>query len=218
MSRFSIYHTVYARIFKIWRPKRFKLFLQLACPQPSHRLLDVGGHPSFWTENPVVFGEIDVLNVHPFDWHEHPEYHIRTCCGDGCALQFADKSYDVAFSNSVIEHVGSFERQEAFAKELSRVGKALWVQTPAFACPLEPHYLTLFVHWLPRKFRRFLIRWVSPRIWLQPTTKEQIDEMVETTRLLTKSEMRKLFPDCKIYTERFLGFIPKSYIAFRAAI
>ncbi len=41
--------------------------------------------------------------------------------------------------------------------------------------------------------------------------------MVETTRLLTKREMRQLFPDCEIYTEKLLGFIPKSYIAVRKA-
>ncbi len=41
--------------------------------------------------------------------------------------------------------------------------------------------------------------------------------MVESTRLLRKSEMRQLFPDCEILTERMLWVLPKSYIAFRRA-
>lgn len=210
---FSIYHDVYARIFKIWRRKRFALFVRLVSPKLDQRLLDVGGSPAFWTEYPVIFGGIDVLNIHPFEGIQNPEYHIRACCGDGCALQFADKSYDVSFSNSVIEHVGAWERQQAFAKEMLRVGKCVWVQTPAFACPIEPHYLLPFVHWLPKKIGGKIIRWFSPRLWIQRPSESEINDMLETTRLLTKREMRELFPHCDIYTERLLGFIPKSYIA-----
>jgi len=44
---------------------------------------------------------------------------------------------------------------------------------------------------------------------------DQINSMVETTRLLRKWEMRQLFPDCEIVTERMLWMIPKSYIAVR---
>lgn len=44
---------------------------------------------------------------------------------------------------------------------------------------------------------------------------EQISAMVESTRLLRKSEMHELFPDCEIVTERMLWMIPKSYIAMR---
>ena len=40
--------------------------------------------------------------------------------------------------------------------------------------------------------------------------------MVDQTRLLTKSEVRQLFPDCEIITERTLWVIPKSYIAVRS--
>jgi hypothetical protein len=53
----------------------------------------------------------------------------------------SDQEYDIAFSNSVIEHVGDWERQAAFASEIRRVGKNLWIQTPAKECPIEPHYL-----------------------------------------------------------------------------
>ena len=215
---FSIYHDVYARIFKIWRRKRLALFVRLVSPKLDQRLLDVGGSPAFWTEYPVIFGGIDVLNIHPFEGAQNLEYHIQTCCGDGCALQFADKSYDIAFSNSVIEHVGAWVKQQAFAKEMRRVGKCVWIQTPAFGCPVEPHYLLPFVHWLPKNIRKKIIRWLSPRFWMQRPSESEITDMLETTRLLTKREMRTLFPDCEIYTEHLLGFIPKSYIAVRKIV
>jgi hypothetical protein len=53
------------------------------------------------------------------------------------------------------------------------------------------------------------------RGWLEHPTREQINAMVETTRLLRKSEMQQLFPDCEIITEHMLWIIPKSYIAIR---
>jgi hypothetical protein len=51
--------------------------------------------------------------------------------------------------------------------------------------------------------------------WIERPNADQINSMVETTRLLRKSEMRQLFPDCEIVTERVFWIIPKSYIAIR---
>ena len=214
--RFSI-HDIYRRLFKIWRRKRFALFVRLLSPRSDQRLIDVGGYPGFWTQHPVLLKSVDTLNVHPVPWdkHSHPEYNIQTMVGDGCALVFPDKSYDITFSNSVIEHVGSWERQQAFAGEIRRVGKASWIQTPAFECPIEPHYLAPFVHWLPKSVQRRIVRWLTPWGLLQRPSASEVNEMVETTRLLKKREVHILFPDCEIYTERLFGFIPKSYVAFR---
>ncbi|HEV7405779.1 MAG TPA: class I SAM-dependent methyltransferase [Chthoniobacteraceae bacterium] len=144
-----------------------------------------------------------------------PGFQIRMLVGDGCALALETRSYDIAFSNSVIEHVGSWERQQQFAGEIRRVAQALWIQTPAYECPIEPHYLTPFVHYLPRWFQKKILRWGTVAGWLSRPGKEAVNEMVDTTRLLRKREMQQLFPDCEIMTERMLWFIPKSYIAIR---
>ena len=126
-----------------------------------------------------------------------------------------DKSYDIGFSNSVIEHVGSWERQRQFASELRRVARDLWVQTPAYECPLEPHFMAPFIHYFPRPAQKKMARWCTLWGWIERPSREQINFMVETTRLLRKSEMKQLFPDCEILTERLLWIIPKSYIAIR---
>jgi hypothetical protein len=160
---------------------------------------------------------IDCLNVHPIIWSEEsfPQQHITTVLGDGCALEYGDGSYDVVFSNSVIEHVGDLKRQRAFASEVRRVGKNLWIQTPAFECPLEPHFLVPFIHWLPVPMRKFCAKWLTPWGWITRPSKDEVNDKVLHTRLLTKNQMKEPFPDCKILTERLFGIFTKSYIAYR---
>ncbi len=213
---FSI-HSIYNKIFKVWRKKRFDLFLRLVVPSASDILLDVGGYPTFWTSQPQCVGRIDFLNLYEvsLSGENASNYNIRTLVGDGCSLTMPDKSYDIGFSNSVIEHVGSWERQQKFASEIRRVGRVLWVQTPAYECPIEPHYLTPFIHYIPHSIQKKILRWCTLWGWLQRPSQKEIDDAVETTRLLRLSEMQQLFPDCEIAIERMLWVIPKSYIATR---
>ena len=210
-------HTIYRRIFRVWRKKRYELFLETMRPDANYTCLDIGGSVYFWAQYSPPFRTIHTLNVRRSSTpvQEMPNYQIRTFIGDGCALPFPDQSYDIAFSNSVIEHVGSWERQKQFAADMRRVGKAVWCQTPAYECPIEPHYLAPFVHWLPESVQNRVIRWST--LWgiIQKPHKEKIHETVATTRLLRKCEMVQLFPDCEILTERLFGIVPKSYIAVR---
>lgn len=180
-------------------------------------MLDVGGHPGFWISQPPLVGNIDTLNVYPveFDSSAYPDHRIRTVVGNGCALPLKDKSYDIAFSNSVIEHVGEWKNQVAFASEIRRVGNAVWVQTPARECPIEPHYLAPFIHWFPPSFQRRLLRHFTPWGWISKPSPQEVDRVVDTTRLIRYREMKELFPDCEIYVEKFLLWLPKSYIAIR---
>jgi len=209
--------TVYQQIFKIWRAKRFKLFVQRLEPLRTASLLDVGGDPGTWTNQEPVVGRIDTLNVHEvaFNEEDFPLHSIRILVGNGCQLTFTNQSYDIAYSNSVIEHVGTWQDQIQFAQELCRVGRSVWCQTPAFECPIEPHYLTPFVHWLPRSLQRKILRHFTVWGWMTCPSIAEIEEMVETTRLISRKEMNILFPDCEIHTEYLLPFLPKSYIAIR---
>ena len=212
-------HTLLRPITRNWRRRRFQLFLRLMRPKPSDILLDVGGYPDFWTSHPQPVRRIDCLNLHELSWNPKsaPTHAIRTLLGDGCSIQMPDKSYDMAFSNSVIEHVSTWERQKEFAAEMRRVAKNLWVQTPAYECWIEPHYMTPFVHYLPRSMRRAILRWGTLWGWIERPDGDKINAMMETIRLLRKSEFRELFPDCEIVTERLLWIFPKSYIAIRRA-
>ena len=216
--KFSI-HSVYAQIFKVWRKKRMDLFFATIKPQADEMMLDVGGFPNTWTSHPRRVKHIDCLNVHQGGRAPRAgdEEYINMVIGDGCDLEYGDGSYDVVFSNSVIEHVGDWERQRAFAAEVRRVGKRLWIQTPAFECPFEPHFLAPFIHWLPASLRKAVVRWLTPWGWITRPSRDKVEETVNYTQLLSKKNVKELFPDCTVITERLLGIFPKSYIAYRDA-
>lgn len=95
-----------------------------------------------------------------------------------------------------------------------RVGRALWIQTPNRWFPIEPHFLTPFIHWLPKRLRKRLVR--NFTVWglvTRPTI-ETAHEIVDEIRLLSAKELRELFPGCEIVRERFLG-LTKSLIVVR---
>ena len=139
--------------------------------------------------------------------------------GDGCHLPFADRAFDIVFSNSVIEHVGGPDAQERFAREVARAGRGYWVQTPNRYFPIETHLLTPIVHLLPRSWRAFIVRRFTVWEWIRrPAADEKrfyIEHFISDIRLLSAGDMQRLFPDAVILRERFLMFT-KSLIAYRA--
>lgn len=157
---------------------------------------------------------VTVVNVGP--WPEclnAPERFIY-CAADARALPFDDGTFPLAYSNSVIEHMGSFADQKRFADEIRRVGQQLYVQTPNRWFPIEPHFVCFFAHWLPQPLRRWLMPWLSVRGWLRSGDDVPLRQLLDEVRLLGFAEMRVLFPDCEIYREKVFG-LTKSLIAIR---
>lgn len=189
-----------------FRRRRMARFVETVNLTPDHTVLDVGGSPAIWKQCPVK-PRLTFLNV-----YQLPDVPLELqIVGDGCRIPVADKSFDIVFSNSVIEHVGSKERQAEFARELRRVGRMMWVQTPDRAFPLELHTLVPFLHWLPRSVFTDLAPFVSPRRLFE--SRQDFDAAMKGLRPVGRSEMEELFPAAAIIREKFLGF-PKSVVAF----
>ena len=183
-----------------------KRFVRMMQPTPDTTILDVGGCEDFWAMLEIE-PRVTLLNVRP-----EPGNRFRRVLGDGCSLPFADQSFDMVFSNSVIEHVGGWERQQRFAEEVRRVGRRYWVQTPDIRFPIEPHLLAPFIHWLPRAARYRLAGACTPWAWLTKPSLEQVRAVVDEIRLLSAGEMAILFPGATLVRERLLG-LSKSVIA-----
>ena len=202
-------------IAKSLRSRRFAFFLDLvsALPRPIS-ILDVGGTQDFWETMDFVHPEasqITILNIQaPESRHEN----IATLSGDACQMEgFADRQFDVVFSNSVIEHVGDDAHQEAMAREVRRVGERYFVQTPNLYFPIEPHFMFPFFQFLPIATRGWLLSNLSLSWGGKIPDREHAREAARSVRLVGLSRFRSMFPDAEIYHERVLG-LTKSFIAF----
>jgi len=157
-----------------------------------------------------------LANIVPIEHVGAMPANIEYVQADGTNLPFGDGEFSIAFSNSVIEHLHTFEKQQAFAAEIRRAAGRIWVQTPARSFPIEPHYLAPIVHYLPKSWQRRLIRNFTLYGWIARPSQETVNELVDECRLLNYDEMKALFPDCEIRRERVLG-LTKSYVALRSA-
>lgn len=175
------------------RRRRFAQLVQLAGIAPSTRIVDVG------CGGLGLIGLGPELNITGVDPKDRPEYPGRLVRADATEhLPFDDDEFDLAYSNSVIEHIPP-ERRRAFASELRRVARGWWVQTPAMSFPIEPHSLLPAAHWLPMSLRR--------HYWTLGAGSH-----VEEIQLLRRRELESLFGPA--FREQ-LGPLTKSWIAFK---
>src|SRR5690606_17235646 len=119
-------------------------------PRPL-RVLDIGGTVSFWEQRGWTECKDVAITLVNLAQEESPYENVTSLRGDATDLrEFADQSMDVVFSNSVIEHLFDRKSQAAMAKEVVRVGRDYWVQTPNLWFPMEPHFQVPGWQWLPR--------------------------------------------------------------------
>ncbi|MBM2832854.1 MAG: methylase involved in ubiquinone/menaquinone biosynthesis [Candidatus Brocadiaceae bacterium] len=148
------------------RRRKYDLFCKTFNPNSQIKILDVGASEKEYQENANILEKqypypenITVLGVD--DYNEfHSRYpKVKTVVYNGNRhFPFADKEFDICWSNAVIEHVGNKNEQRLFLKEIQRVAKASFITTPNKYFPVEVHTRTLLLHFLLPKtiFDKFL--------------------------------------------------------------
>jgi hypothetical protein len=99
-----------------------------------------------------------------------------------------------------------------FAEETRRVARSYYVQTPNYWFWIEPHLVAPFIHWLPLRWQRRLIRHFTLFGLLERPSPEVCEIHLRTTRLLRRRELAALFGGGELEAEQLLG-LSKSFIA-----
>ena len=180
-------------------------------------ILDLGGVPGYWQNVGIGnIARIELLNLAEAELGRDlppgmPEGLFVSRIGNACSLtDYADGSVDLVHSNSVLEHVGDWGNMRAKADEMMRVGRAGWMQTPAWGFPFEPHFRTLFMHWFGRPLQsRLMGLSFDPRV--RRASLDIRRRRIDSVNLLGRREVRELFPGRPLYVERLMLW-PKSYV------
>jgi SAM-dependent methyltransferase len=175
------------------RERKLRLFLEELRPTPGTTVLDVGadelgfgegdgcGTLNFFEERYPWPERITALGLHDGAGFRSRYPDIPYVQGDACALPFDDASFDVVFSNAVLEHVGDRARQRAFVAEAIRVGRRVFLTTPNRRFPIEVHTRLPLVHWLPD-------------VLSHPVYRAAGKEIGTEVELLTRRSLAALFP------------------------
>ena len=174
------------------RKDMFSLFMDTMAPGPSSRVLDVGANcdndrqeSNFFEKFYPYKDRITAASIEDAgaleDIYKGLKF-VRLKEGEG--LPFADDEFDITFSNAVVEHVGSRERQRDFVRDVVRVGKKSFISVPYRYFPVEHHTGLPFIHWLPQDLHRNILRLIGRDLY---ATEGRLN-------LISKEDFRGFFP------------------------
>lgn len=186
----SIFYKIFQNIILNSRNNFFELFIVNNNYSKDKSIIDVGCTPSIDEEQNTFLEKIkDNSNVTCLSNQDckilQKKYkNIRNVIiGDGKNTMLKNNSFDIVHSNATIEHVGSFENQVSFVREMYRISKeSVFIQTPNRFFPLDFHTILPFIHWLPKKIHREFLKLIR----LDFYSKE------ENLNLLTIKELKKI--------------------------
>jgi hypothetical protein len=180
---------------------------------PDMKVLDLGGKVAFWETAPVLPKHVTIVNLEAQAETEIPG--ITSIVGDACQADrlVPGESFDLVFSNSLIEHVGGHHQRAALAQVIRTLAPRYLVQTPYRYFPIEPHWIFPGMQFLPLRVKGY----IAPRWPLGHTRGWDAQKAINTvmyTELITATDMRAYFPDGRMHWERFVC-LPKSMTVIR---
>jgi hypothetical protein len=209
--RLKLFQRVVRLVQPAIRGSRMAKFEEIFGLTPGTRIIDLGGTSAIWdlVKTPL---NITIVNLPGANRKDSVNGHHRLTFVEGDATglhEYPDNTFDIVFSNSVIEHVGGEANELKFAREARRLAPSYFVQTPSVCFPIEAHTGIPFWWAIPHSIRsRVQRRWQE--------TLPEWNEMVAGTTVVRRRQLQRYFPDGVIRTERVLG-IPKSYYVYRIA-
>jgi SAM-dependent methyltransferase len=227
----NVIYRLFQRFSARARHKRAQLFRCTFGLREDTRILDLG---SEWGGN--IRAVLDGTPVRPentFIADINPELlergrqsfgFVPVLVGQNGRLPFPDGYFDIVYCSSVIEHVTvpkeevwrlrsgkefrerSLVHQREFAREIQRVGRQFFVQTPYRWFLLESHSWLPFASWLPRRMLLPILKFTRS-FWPKYTAPDWY--------LLDRRQLRSMFDGAEIRCEKWCG-LTKSLMAVKS--
>jgi hypothetical protein len=183
---------------------RFQLFMSEMRPTAGSRVMDVGVTDTAWRSSNFIEAnypwpsQITAVSIDPVPTFQQYHPDVTVVIADGKNLPFPDQSFEIGFSNAVIEHVGSRDEQRKLVAEMLRTCQRVFIATPNARFPVDPHTLLPFAHWLPTRVWHRVLRSAGHGSWAD----------LDRLNPLDARALRELFPpqtSVRIVRQRLLG-------------
>ena len=215
--RKSILSNIALKLSLAARKSMVKLFFQAFPPTESLSVLDLGvtseRDPSAnFLEKLYPFPEqLTCVGMQDASWlaEEYPGVKFVKLKA-GQPLPFKDREFDCVYCNAVIEHVGTREDQKGFVRELMRVSQNFYITTPNRWFPVEMHTHVPFLHLLPQKLFRYLLKLKGETFYAEE----------KNLNLLSRHDLLDLFPRETNINTRYIwscGF-PSNIIVYGSSV
>ena len=192
-----------------------KIINKIFIDKKKVNIIDIGGTEIFWETIGLNYikeknVKITLINLEKKEVSNSKIFNF--VIGNGCSLDFNDNSFDLSFSNSVIEHVGNYDNMIKFAKESKRVAKYFYYQTPNFWFPFEPHSWFPFFQFLPDPIKFLLITKINLGHYKKQNNYLEAIKVVQDAKLIDKKLLLNLFNNDGIIINEKFFFLNKSLI------
>ena len=197
------------KILRYNREKIHYLFLKNTIYNDNCSLLDIGTTADTnYSHNIILYKtqknkNISCLSDQDINFSKKNFPHVKNFYkGDGKKTNFDDNTFDIVHSSATIEHLGSFQNQVNFINECMRISKyQIFVTTPNRFYPIDFHTKLPFLHWLPKKIHRKILKLVGFKFY----------SLEENLNLLDKRSIIKIMKilnitNFKILEHKFLIF------------
>ena len=204
--------TLISRLSGMVRNEIFKLFMEHMQPTELSRVLDVGVTPDtersesnfFERRYPYPY-RITSTGIEDAGILESLYPGLQFVLTSGTTLPFEDNTFDFAFSNAVVEHVGDREAQRKFIAEICRVSRKCLISVPDRLFPVEHHTALPLLHYLPQAVHRRLLTLMGRAQY----------NSEQTLNLISKNVLQNLLPsgvNVRIVRIRLFG-LPSNLVA-----
>ena len=154
------------RVSRYQRQRMFAQFIQEMAPTPENTIADVGAtsdrqhdHSNYFEAWYPYKAKVTAVGIEDAAFLEEAYLGVKFVRGSALALPFENGSFDLVHSSAVIEHVGSMENQIQVLSELWRIARlGIFVTTPNRWFPIEVHTVLPFLHYLPARQYRAVLR------------------------------------------------------------
>jgi hypothetical protein len=190
----ELVHKIAYTISAFNRQRKFDLFTQLINPSQDTSILDVGfsdeeysASDNFLEKHYPYPQKITALGIDRSVKFAKRYPQVKAVQYNGLTFPFTDKEFQVGWSNAVLEHVGGYEKQLHFLRELKRTCQRVFLTTPNWYYPIEIHTRLPLLHFLPKSLFDKILR----KIKLGWATGDYMN-------LLTYKKIKRLLSDAGI--------------------